>query len=385
MTLSVLKVSDAWSYTAEADNLVRMARELSRRGHRVVVGCTKGTPLDHRAVEAGLEVRNLPGLRPRGNPVSLLRAVIALRRAMRDLDPDIVHAYRSPPHVLAALALAGGRARARLVRTRGTVDAPRRTPLNRMLYGPRTAATIVTAEVVRRQCIAAGLDAARLETVYGALEIERFDASAYDRATIRAEFGLPADAIVVTHLARLAPVKGQEYLLRAAPAILEAEPRAHFVFVGPAWPGMDEKVRGWAADNGVASKITITGKVADVARILAAADVGVVASVGSEALSRATLEYMAMALPVVATRVGSLPEIVDDGVTGLLVEPRDAAALAAAIGGLLRTPARRAAMGRAGRASVENRFGVAAQADRLEAIYSRIAPGRYPAAAPTPG
>lgn len=373
MSLTILNLSDAWSYTAEADNLVRVTAELLARGHRVVLGCSEGTPLARRAAEKGFDVRLLPGLRGRG-PVQVARAVRSIRRVVAELDPDIVHAWRSPPHVAAALAIPRGR-RTKLVRTRGTMERPKRSPLNRGLYGTRTAVTIVTADAVKAECIASGIPAARLETIYGGIELDRFSPEAHPRDVARRELaplGIAAETPLVVHLARLAPVKGHAHLIAAAREVVSAFPAARFLLVGPAWPGMEEKVRGMIREAGLEHAVTITGKVEDPARVLGAADLGIVASTGSEALSRAALEYMAMGLPTVATRVGSLPELVEEGRTGLLVDPGDAPSLAGAIRSLLADPDRRRGMGAAARARAVSRFGAEAQVDRLLSIYGRV-------------
>lgn len=369
--MRILKISDAWSWTAEADNLVRMTRELGKRGHAIAVACTPSTPLARKLVEAGLDARPLPGLRTKANPLSLWTSATTLGNLIGAFKPEVVHAYRSPPHVLSAWALRK-RDGISLVRTRGNMDAPRGHFLNRRLYDQATHATIVTAEAVRVLLVGAGFDADRIHTVHGALELERFDPSAHDRGDARERLGVPRDAHVVGHLARLAPVKGHSFLLDAMPEVLRRVPDAWLVLVGPAWPGMDEKVRVMAAKAGVAHRVRFAGKVDDAAAAIAAFDVGVVASIGSEAMSRAALEYLAMGVPVVATRVGSLPELVADGRTGLLVPPRDAGALGGAIAALLADPARRAAFGAAARADALDRFGAEAQASKLEGIYRML-------------
>jgi glycosyltransferase involved in cell wall biosynthesis len=364
----VLKLSDAWSWTAEADNLVRVARELVKRGHTIVIGCSPDVPLAARAKDAGLDVRTLPGLRTKVNPLAFVRGARAVRALLEDVDPDVVHAYRSPVHVLAALALRG-RLTTRLVRTRGTMESPRGHFLNRALYDRATDLTIVTAEAVRLQCLEAGFDPRRLVTVHGAIELERFDPAKHDKPSAKERLGIPREAPVVGQLARLAPIKGHRWMLEAAKRLFEKRPDAWLVLVGPAWPGMEEAVRAQARELGIERRVVLTGKVDDVAGAIAAFDVGVVASVGSEALSRAALEYLAMGIPIVATRVGSLPELVDDGKTGLLVPPMDSRALADAIASLLDEPERRDAFARAAREAALGRFGIDALAGRLESLY----------------
>ncbi len=371
--LSIVKISDAWDDAAEADNLYRMARELRARGHAVVVACTAGTPLARRAAGAGIETRTLPGLRPRGNPIAFARGLAAARALVRALRPQVVHAYRSPPHWLSAFACAGLDG-TRLVRTRGTMVPPRRGPLNRWLLA-RTDLTIVTAEAVRRQYLEKGFDASRLVTVYGALELDRFDPAAHDGRAVRGRLGIPLDAPVVGHLARLAPVKGHRHLLDAMPGLLRWNPETRLVLAGPPRGGMEATIRVWARELGIADRVLFLGAVEDVPSTLSAFDVGVVASVGSEALSRAAIEYLAMAIPVVATRVGSLPELVDDGRTGRLVPPGDAAALEAALRSILQEAGRRQAWSAAARADAVRRFGAAAQAERLESLYRSLVYG----------
>lgn len=369
LALTILKVTDAWDWIAEADNLLRMGRALTALGHRVVVACAKGSGLAERAPAAGLETHVVPGLHRRKNPLAFLRAAASVRRLVAELSPEVVHAYRSPPHLMALYA-ARSRPRVKVVRTRATMVPPRANAFNRRLHAA-TERTIVSAESVKALCIAAGFDASRISVVYGGLELERFDPAAHDKASAKRALGLPADALVVGHLARLAPVKGHEYLIAAFREVAAAHPQARLVLAGRALPGMREAVEGWIAGAGLRDRVTVLGEVADVAATIAAFDVGVVSSVGSEAFSRAALEYMAMGVPVVATRVGTLPELVADGVTGVLVPPADAPPLARGISSLLADPAQRAAAGSAAR-TASARYGAAAQAARLATIYDEI-------------
>jgi len=228
---------------------------------------------------------------------------------------------------------------------------------------------------VREQCAAIGLDPARIEIIYGGIELDRYTPSAHPRDIARrdlAPLGITADTPLVVHVARLAEVKGHAYVVAAAKEVVAAIPGARFLLVGPAWPGWDARVQSMIAEAGLEGSVRWIGKVEDVARVLGAADIGLVASIGSEALSRVALEYMAMGLPTVATRVGSLPELVEDGRTGTLVPPRDSHALAAAVIALLKDAPTRAKMAAAARARAEERFGAPAQVDRLEALYARI-------------
>jgi len=368
-TFTILKVSDAWDWIAEAENLLVMSRELRKLGHRVVIACASGTGLAERSKREDFEVHVVPGLHRRKNPIAFLQAAVHVRRLVAQIQPDVVHAYRSPPHLMALWALRG-KPGVPLVRTRATMVPPRPSAMNRRIQAA-TARTLVSADAVRFLCIEAGFPPDSIVVVQGGLELERFDPAARDRAAAKKALGLPADALVVGHLARLAPVKGHVHLLKAASEVIAKVPSARFVLAGPALPGMDEAVRGWAKQSGIGEQVLVTGKVDDIPATLAAFDVGVVASIGSEAFSRAALEYFAMGLPVVATRVGTLPELVEDGKTGRLVPPQDPPALAAALIELLQDEAKRRAFGAAARERATH-FGAAAQGARLDAVYRDV-------------
>ena len=118
--------------------------------------------------------------------------------------------------------------------------------------------------------------------------------------------------------------------------------------------------------------VHFTGQRADVARLLGALDIFVLPSL-REALPIAVMEAMAMGLPVVATRVGGIPEVVEDGMTGCLVPPGDEAALAAALGRLVADPALAARLGAAGRARVQAQFTVEQMVRRVEHLYDELA------------
>lgn len=368
MKLAVLKLSDAWSFTAEAANLLAVSAELVSRGHRVVIACKPGSPLSVRAHEAGLDVREVHGFRAGWNVFAHLAAYPRVARLIRDVRPHIVHAYRSPVHSLAVVARRMSKHPVPIVRTRANVVRPRSAGLNRKLYDEWTARTIVSGEVVRNLLLEAGLGSERIVIVPGAVDTKRFDPDRGARASVREELELSDVVPVVGCVARLAPVKGHRVLLQA----LAQLPDVHLLLVGPPWPGMPEKVEGWGREAGVWDRVTWTGGRDDVERMISAFDVGVIASVGSEALSRAALEYMAMAVPVVATRVGGIPEIVPE-TAGRLVPPQDPQALAEGVRAVLDLPpSEREAMGAAGRAHVVAQHTVSRQVDRLLEIYADV-------------
>jgi glycosyltransferase involved in cell wall biosynthesis len=161
----------------------------------------------------------------------------------------------------------------------------------------------------------------------------------------RAALDLEADAPVALCLARLSPEKDVGNFLEAAALLPEAGARFLVAGDGPLLPTLRHQI----AFLGLEGRATLLGRRDGVPTLLAAADLLCLPS-REEGLSLAALEAMAAGLPLVATRVGGLPEAVEDGKTGLLVPPRDPSALAGALARLLTDPARARAMGAAGRA-----------------------------------
>ncbi len=194
--------------------------------------------------------------------------------------------------------------------------------------------------------------AARTCLLYNSIAAPELSTSrAAARGTLRAEFGLPDDALVVGMVARLFENKGQMELLRAMAPILRRDRRVHLLLVGSEYPkphGLTERLTETARAANVLPQVFLPGYRDDVPRILDGLDLFAHPS-RSEPFSLAILEAMAHELPVVAWREGGPAEIIVDGRTGLLVAPMDIDGLTAALAGLLDDGARRAAMGQAGR------------------------------------
>ncbi len=232
------------------------------------------------------------------------------------------------------------------------------------------------SEDLRTRAVAIGANPARSETVPYGVDVARFAPDAGVRAAVRREFDL-GDRPVVFAAGRLVRKKGFEFLIDAARELGAALPDLRVVIAGGG--DLDDELRRRAAD--VSRHVTFVGNVSQdvVGRLSAAADVVAVPSVHDEhgnvdGLPNFALEAMATGTPVVATRVGGLPSLIEDGRTGRLVPERDAAALAAALGSLLSGPAsERARLGAAGRAHIVAAFGWARVAERFEAAYDRAA------------
>ena len=209
--------------------------------------------------------------------------------------------------------------------------------------------------------------------IVNGIDAARVVASARPRVEARRALELEPDALVLGTVARFDPVKAIDALLRAFALAAAAEPAARLVVIGdgPERP----RLRALAASLGIEDRVRFPGFILEASRLLPAVDLYVSAS-RKEGLPLAILEAMACKLPVAATRVPGHVDVVEPGVTGLLVAPDDHQALGRAMGDLLAAPRGRAAMGQAGRRRVEERFSASRMAEETAELY-RATVGRF--------
>jgi glycosyltransferase involved in cell wall biosynthesis len=197
--------------------------------------------------------------------------------------------------------------------------------------------------------------------------------SPLDMSNVPRSGGVPVIGLV----GRISPWKGQHIFLRAAAEVLKKYPGARFQIIGAplfAEQDYDRHLRELAAELGIESSVEFTGFQSNVDQWISRLDLFVHASTTGEPFGQVVIEAMAHAKPVVATRGGGIPEIVQDGVTGLLVPMNDAPAMSLAIDRILADPVAAGAMGAAGRRRVEEHFTIRRTARRVQDIFDTIRP-----------
>jgi glycosyltransferase involved in cell wall biosynthesis len=226
---------------------------------------------------------------------------------------------------------------------------------------------VAVSSPIRDELVRAGVPGKKVTVIPNGLYVDDF--SHNGRGVLRSELGLGEEEIVIGTIARLSPEKGHGHLLRAARAVLQEEPKARFLLVGdgPLRRTLEQEV----AAMGLTGSVIFGGERTDMPEVYALSDLIVSASL-REGFPLSILEALAAGRPVVATRVGGVPEIVQDGVTGILVDPGDEVGLAKAILGVLRDAPRRRALGRAGRKVVEERFSVHRMAREYFEVYAGV-------------
>ncbi len=234
------------------------------------------------------------------------------------------------------------------------VDSADPPLIGTLKYRPYARIICISAEI-RRQLQSAGVPADKLRLVHSTVNVEALQPR-WSRADFCAAFGLPADALAVVCIAQLLARKGHAHLLDAWPSVVAACPRARLILFGQ---GPEEaRLRQQVAQLGLQESVVFAGFRQDLPHFLGCADLLVHPAL-REGLGVCLLEAQAAGVPIVATQVGGIPEAVADGVSGLLVPPANAIALATAVVTLLQDADQRAALGSAGREHVAREFSLA--------------------------
>jgi glycosyltransferase involved in cell wall biosynthesis len=220
---------------------------------------------------------------------------------------------------------------------------------------------------------ASGIPQQRMRVISSGVDTEWFSQSNHRDG--RACWGISPDSLVIGCLANVLAIKGQDLLIEAFSKVTRAFPAACCLFVGREdGSPYGLEVRARVSRLGLSDKIHFAGFQSDVRLCLSAMDCVALTS-RSEGLPIALLEAMAMGKPVVATRVGGIPEVVEDGVTGLLVPPDNPDSIAGALQALLGDPARRQQMGRAGRRRVLEQFDLNSSVEAFQQLYEHLLAG----------
>ena len=348
-------------------------RSLGVRPSVLAFNAHSGGRLIHEIRSQGVPVEVL-GIDRMGDPRALSRVLSRLRRERVDLvhaqlelseliGPAVARILRIPSVVTlhtTTTASQGARARVRAL----LVGAVLRRLCDRIIA--------VSDHAARHYVEVDRLPTARISTVYNGIDLGRFrpPASVSDlRAATRRELGVPDDSPLIVTVAVLRQPKGIQHLIRAMPAILREIPGARYLIVGDG--EYRAELASLARRTGVGERIVFAGARTDVARMLHASDLFVLPTL-TEALPTVIAEAMAAGLAIVATRVGGIPEMVEDGRNGLLIDAGDEAALAMACTRVLADHELSTRLAATGSLVVSERFDLSRQAGRLRELYAEL-------------
>lgn len=310
------------------------------------------------------------------------RALFELRRRFRELRPDIVHTHNPKPGVYGRLAARAARVPVVVNTVHGLYALPGDPlPKRAVVYGlERIAAFCSDAELIQNPedipvLASLGIRAPKVQLLGNGVDLSRFDVgsslAAASRAAVRAELGISPDAVVIGAVGRLVLEKGYRELLSAWASVAAAHPEAVLVVVGPDDPAKADAVPAALVEEAAALGVVFAGHRDDVERIYPSLDVYVLASY-REGFPRSAMEAAACGLPIVTTDIRGCRQVVDDGVTGVLVPPRTVEPLASAIVRLVADAGLRARMGAAARVKARSEFDQQRQIDITLDTYERL-------------
>ena len=348
----------------DAESLVPFSEALDRSKFELIVGSLQpiaGSPIEERLRAAKIDVVHIPSFG-------------RLFAFVKERGIGVIHVHRTQAAIWGAWA-----SRSRKIPVVATLhQAPTAEPLTKregfrewlmlVLLNWRRARLIAVSEAVRQGFVAKyRYSPKKIDVIYKGVKPVRFERRNRERAIqLRGTFGFPADAIVITTVAGLRPSKGIDVLLRAMQPVVTRFPNARLLIAGEG--PQREQWSALAQHLGVAGAVTWAGHRKDVPAILAGSDLFVLPS-REEEFPAVLLEAMAAELPIVATSVGGVPEIIDSPAVGALVAPRDPAALGAEIVRMLEDEPRRRATGAAARRRVAEAFPIEPWINGLSTAY----------------
>ncbi len=328
--MNILEIISSRHWIGEAAHVFNLAKQLHDRQHNITLVTKKGWKIAEKASDAGLSPIGLE-MNGHFNIKDNTGDITKLVKIIKKSNPDVIHCHRGQDHWLSLIALKISGKKIPLVRTRH-VNVPVRThAFNRWLYYNTNEIICVAEHIFRGYEKSSLVPQEKLHLIYTGADVTEFDFKK-DGSKFRAEFNISDDAPLVGIVGRIAAIKGQQFLAKAAPAIKEKFPNVKFILAGEEKSKSSmEKLIVLIEERGLEQDFIFTGYRKDIAEVVGAFDAALIASKGSEGSSRACYEYMAMKKPIVATSVGILPELIENGKNGLLISPKSPDAISSAI------------------------------------------------------
>jgi len=322
--VNILYVESSRSWGGQEYRTCLEINWLNAHGHQAWLVCNPDSQVHSKASELATRVVTMP-LRSRVDPLCTLR----LWKFCRQNKIDLLKTYSSKDHWICLPLFVCG---IPLSRARCITD-PIGSASRAFVFKHGCSQIVADASVIKRQLVKQhGIDPAKIEVIGSAVDLVKFKPPR-NRTKFRREIGVGDDTPLIGNVGMIRPDKGQLQLVKAAPLVFEKHPGARFVIVGQGTGILKRgiNVRNAIDQAGLADKIIMAGYRWDTPNVYAACDMIVIASLHTEASPIVLREAFASGRPVIATKVGDIPEIVRHRENGLLIEPGDTQALAAAI------------------------------------------------------
>jgi glycosyltransferase involved in cell wall biosynthesis len=362
--MRILHTNFLHGWGGQSNRVLNDSRALAGEGHAVTIAAPGDSELVRRARAEGFAVEDSMRFARGLRPLTFWRDLRRMRHLIESGRFDLIHAHGSQDSWV--VALANRPKRLPVARTKHNVFPMADHFANRWLYGRAFDRIICISEAIVEQCAAKRyIDRGRLPLIHSAIDLDRY--AQPDRAGVERRRAEWRGRRVVAVIGRLRDEKGHRFLFEAIARLRARFPNVLLVVAGDG--SLRQEFEQRVAALGIGDHVRFLGFRTDVPEILAAADIFALPSL-SEGLGTAAIEAAAAGRPIVASRVGGLPDIIHNGETGRLVEPGDARTLADALADLLADPSRASEMGRAACAHAFAHFTLSVLAEKTEAVYA---------------
>lgn len=320
--LSILHTEASMGWGGQEIRILQEAVRFTKLGYRVLIACQEGSQIAKNAAISKLPLHIVRMRLPFDPP-----ALVKFLQIIKSEKIDIIHTHSSKDSWIAGMA--GRISGVPVVRSRHLSTPVGQKWMTALVYRYFCDAIIASGKHIKEALTKDnGIDPEKIYSIAAGVDIKRYN-TAISRDKVRNELQLRGSLPVVGMVAILRSWKGHRYLLEAVPKIVSIYPDAKFLIVGngPQWDNLNKKVH----DLRIGENVIMTNFRDDIPEIIAALDILVLPSIASEATSQVIPQALAMGKPVIAANVGGLPEIIEDGVTGLLVPPKDHEAISNAV------------------------------------------------------
>ncbi len=381
--MKILHLFSDWKWTGPAEPVVNLCHTLQQRGHEVTLAYRRPPFEAPESVEKGVKEKGIKGidifrLAPISKPYHIYRLktlISDIKGISRYIDQDgfeVVNVHSSHDHIVGGLAVRASRRHPPVIRMDHKRDSLNADLISRWFFRRYTDGLITFSEKSKKKLIEElGFPQQRVVKVHPALDLRRFDPKRRYR-DMRSVFGIPQDAAVVGIVARFQKYRRTDLLLEAFSELIKTVPDARLLLVGRSsqmHKSVLEPIKRLGLKN---NNIVLAGyRKEDYLDTLACMDIFTLISPGSDGTARALREAMAMGKPVVVTRRGMLPELVQNGITGFVVQ-ENPEALYQALLPMVKDEKLCSPMGRSAHDIAHKEFRLEHQAEEVEAFYQRI-------------
>lgn len=347
--LNTLHIEFGRNLYGGALQVVYLIKGLVERGHEVSLVCAKGSAIEKEACKIGIKV----------HPVRIFcdcdpTLAVRVYSVVKKVKPDIVHLHsRRGAEILGGIAARSAHVPA-VVLSRRVDDQVRMGLLGRLKYNVLPDKIVAISDGIRKVLRDGGIREDKLELVHSAVVTSQFQCQR-DRKWFETELGVSEDTPVIGVIAQLIGRKGHRYLFSALPEIIKEFPSVKTLVFGKG--PLQSQLEGLVCEQGISDCVQFAGFRTDMDRILPNLDI-VVHPALREGLGVSLLQAALVGVPIVASAVGGIPEIVIDGETGYLTQPGDVDAISSSILKLLRDPELARQLGENGRKLVFSEFSV---------------------------